>query len=104
MFSGYCHVKPFWGCLLVLGIMNHLKENEDVYIYLKTVRQNTRALILARLEKSVIDGEIPADTDVGKLASYFLGIIQVISFQARDGASRNELMSLIPPAMAIITP
>ncbi|MDX8000778.1 TetR/AcrR family transcriptional regulator [Xenorhabdus sp. Reich] len=91
------------GCLLILGIMNNRQENEDVYIYLKTVRKNTLALIQTRLEKGVSDDEISADIDVGKLASYFLGIMQAISFQARDGASKDELMSLIPPAMAAMS-
>ncbi|PHM46324.1 TetR family transcriptional regulator [Xenorhabdus mauleonii] len=90
------------GCLLILGIMNNLQENEEVYTYLKGVRKNTLALIRTRLEKGVADGEIPADIDVGKLALYFLGIMQAISLQARDGASKEELMDLIPPSMAAI--
>ncbi|MDX7987798.1 TetR/AcrR family transcriptional regulator [Xenorhabdus sp. 12] len=92
------------GCLLILGIMNNQIENEDVYLYLKAVRKNTLALVQTRLEKGIANGEISADIDAGKLAAYFLGIMQAISLQARDGASKDELMSLIPPAMAAITP
>ncbi|WP_235443805.1 TetR/AcrR family transcriptional regulator [Xenorhabdus sp. GDc328] len=90
------------GCLLILGVINHSQENEDVHAYLKTVRKNTLALIHSRIEKGVKDGELPDDTNVGKLASYFLGIMQAISLQSRDGVSKEELMSLIEPAMAAI--
>ncbi|MDC9582224.1 TetR/AcrR family transcriptional regulator [Xenorhabdus sp. PR6a] len=91
------------GCLLILGIVNYSQENEDVYTYLKTVRKNTLALVHNRIEKGVKEGELPADTHVGKLATYFLGIMQAISFQARDGASKEDLMDLIEPAMAAIS-
>ncbi|MBD2796639.1 hypothetical protein ID856_08860 [Xenorhabdus sp. 18] len=91
------------GCLLILGIVNYSQENEDVYTYLKTVRKNTLALVHHRIEKGVKEGELPADTHVGKLSSYFLGIMQAISFQARDGASKEDLMNLIKPAMAAIS-
>ncbi|OKP01233.1 TetR family transcriptional regulator [Xenorhabdus eapokensis] len=91
------------GCLLILGIVNNSQENKDVHDYLKTVRKNTLALIYNRIEKGVKDGELPTDTNVGKLASFFLGIMQAISLQARDGVSKDELMSLIEPAMAAIS-
>ncbi|PHM30132.1 TetR/AcrR family transcriptional regulator [Xenorhabdus innexi] len=90
------------GCLLVLGIVNRLQENEDVYAYLKDVREYTWKVINTRIEKAVADGELSAETDTGKLASYFLGIMQAISFQARDGVSKEGLMCLIEPAMAAI--
>lgn len=95
--------KRSGGCLLILGIINNLQENDDVYTYLKTVRKNTLALIHTRIAEGVENGELSADISVGKLASYFLGIMQAISFQARDGASKDELMSLIDPAMAAIS-
>ncbi|MCC8382022.1 TetR/AcrR family transcriptional regulator [Xenorhabdus sp. PB30.3] len=90
------------GCLLVLGIVNNLQENEDAYAYLKEVRQYTWKLIHTRIAKAVADGELSGETETGKLASYFLGIMQAISFQARDGVSREDLMCLIEPAMAVI--
>ncbi|AOM39168.1 TetR family transcriptional regulator [Xenorhabdus hominickii] len=90
------------GCLLILGVMNNLQENEDVYAYLRTVRKNTLSMIQSRIERGVADGEFSTDINVGKLALYFLGMMQVISFQARDGASKDQLMSLIEPAMTAI--
>ncbi|OTA14866.1 ica operon transcriptional regulator IcaR [Xenorhabdus vietnamensis] len=91
------------GCLLILGIVNNSQENEDVYAHLKTVRKNTLTLIYRRIEKGIEDGELSNQTDAGKLAAYFLGIMQAISFQARDGASKDELMGLIEPAIAAIS-
>lgn len=91
------------GCLLLLGVVNHLPENEDVYTHLKEIRQNTQKLIYTRLEKAVAEGELSDETDIEKMAAYFLGIMQAISFQARDGASKDELRCLIEPAMAAIS-
>ncbi|PHM70439.1 TetR family transcriptional regulator C-terminal domain-containing protein [Xenorhabdus kozodoii] len=90
------------GCLLILGVVNNSQENEDVYAYLKTMRKNTLALIQSRIEKGVKEGELPNNIHIGKLSSYFLGIMQAISLQARDGVSKEELMGLIEPAMAAI--
>ncbi|MDC9588213.1 TetR/AcrR family transcriptional regulator [Xenorhabdus sp. XENO-10] len=91
------------GCLLILGIVHNSQENEDVYAYLKTVRKNTLAVIYHRIEKGIEDGELSNEIDARKLASYFFGVMQAISLQARDGASKDELMDLIEPAMAVIS-
>ncbi|MCW5233812.1 TetR/AcrR family transcriptional regulator [Verminephrobacter eiseniae] len=94
--------NPSGGCLLVLGAVNHLPENEEVWTYLKKTRTDTLAMIRARIQRGVDEGELPSETDVGVLAQYFLGITQSISFQARDGASRASLKRLIAPALAAL--
>ncbi len=90
------------GCLLVLGVVNCLTENEAARECLKKARRTTLDLIRERLERGVRDGELPADTDAEVLAAFYNGILQAISFQARDGASRHDLESLIAPAMAAV--
>ncbi|TQI81268.1 TetR family transcriptional regulator [Serratia fonticola] len=92
------------GCLIVLGVVNNFPENHEVWTYLKKARSSTLAMIHARLERGVIEGDLPTNTDVKVLASYFLGLTQTISFQARDGASRTALTQLIKPAMAALPP
>ena len=90
------------GCLIVLGVVNNFPENHEVWTYLKNARRDTLAMIRTRLEQGVMERDLPADTDVTVLASYFLGLTQTISFQARDGVSRTALTRLIEPAMAAI--
>jgi hypothetical protein len=61
-------------------------------------------LLHARLRRGVEEGELAPGTDPARLAAFYHGIMQAISFQARDGASRDELESLVEPALAALTP
>ncbi|NHB63301.1 TetR/AcrR family transcriptional regulator [Photorhabdus sp. RW14-46] len=90
------------GCLLVLGVVNNLTENKEVWAYLRDARTKTLDMIRVRLERGIADGDLPPNTNVDVLASYFLGLTQTISFQARDGVPRERLRRLIEPAMAAI--
>jgi hypothetical protein len=87
------------GCLLVLGVVNCLPENQAVRLHLLQARRKTRELITARIERSRNEGELAAGTDIAQMAAFFHGMMQTISFQARDGASRQQLSALIEPAL-----
>ncbi|SJZ58373.1 transcriptional regulator, TetR family [Enhydrobacter aerosaccus] len=87
------------GCLLIVGAVNCLPENRPARDHLLRARKKTLSLIKARLERGVREGELPADTEVGRLATFYHGIMQAISFQARDGATRKALRALIEPAL-----
>jgi AcrR family transcriptional regulator len=90
------------GCLLVLGVVNNFAENNNAWSHLRKTRRDTLALIRARLQRGIAEGDLPGDADVNVLAQYFLGLTQTISFQARDGASRASLRRLIAPSMAAL--
>ena len=92
------------GCLLILGVVNCLPANEAVRAHLLNARRKTVELVAARLRRGVVDGELPVDTDIPRLAAFFHGIMQAISFQARDGATRADLYALIEPALRALDP
>jgi len=92
------------GCLLILGVVNCLPANEAVRAHLLNARRKTVELVAARLRRGVVDGELPVDTDIPRLAAFFHGIMQAISFQARDGATRADLYALIEPALHALDP
>jgi len=92
------------GCLLILGIVNCLPANEAVRAHLLNARRKTVELVAARLRRGVVDGELPVDTDIPCLAAFFHGIMQAISFQARDGATQADLYALIEPALRALDP
>ena len=105
MFEGSIDValsRESFGCLLILGVVNWAKGSESARDYLKQARRNTVKLIRTRLKRGVADRELPKGTDIDALATYYHGIIQAISFQARDGASRRELTLLASTAMAAV--
>ncbi len=90
------------GCMLILGIVNHLPESAGAAAYLKAARQLTHQLIEKRIRRAIEEGELASACDAAALANYYHGILQAISFQARDGASRAELSRLIDPALAVL--
>jgi len=92
------------GCLLILGVVNCLPANEAVRAHLLNARRKTVELVAARLRRGVVDGELPVDTDIPRLAAFFHGIMQAISFQSRDGAARADLYALIEPALHALDP
>ncbi|WP_249127007.1 TetR/AcrR family transcriptional regulator [Brucella oryzae] len=90
------------GCLLVLGVVNCLPENEPARTHLKAARTKTRELIHTRLEHARTAGELPSDSDIPQRAAFIHGVMQMISFQARDGATRDELEALIAPTLSVL--
>lgn len=90
------------GCMLILGVVNCLPASEDAREYLRQARQNAFDIMKARIERARTEGELSRQADVEQLATFFWAIVQSISFQARDGASRQTLESLIEPALRII--
>ncbi|MBT9433429.1 TetR/AcrR family transcriptional regulator [Candidatus Sodalis endolongispinus] len=87
------------GCMLILGVVNCLPENELARAHLKAARDKTRALIHARLERGLATGELPAGCDIQNRAAFLHGVTQMISFQAREGATRTELEALVTLAL-----
>lgn len=87
------------GCLLVLGVVNYLPDNEAARQYLMDKRRKTLELIAARIERGRTEGEVSASTDTRQMAAFIHGVMQMISFQARDGATRQELNLLLEPAL-----
>lgn len=90
------------GCLLILGVVNCLPEDQPVREYLLKARRKTVDLIRACLRHGVENGDLPEDVEIDHLATFYHGVMQAISFQARDGATRPELEALIEPAMAAL--
>lgn len=90
------------GCLLILGVVNCQLETAPLRDLLKSIRKGTEARIRDRLERAVAEGDLPASSDIRVLANYYSTVMQGLSMQARDGASRADLEALIAPAMAAL--
>jgi AcrR family transcriptional regulator len=88
------------GCMVVLGTTTWTPRNAEVRSYLAGLRRKTYELIQARLEGGVAAGELPPGTDVRTLAAYYNTVLEGLSIQARDGASRESMHAIIDWAMA----
>lgn len=88
--------------MLILGVVNCLPENQPAREYLLNARRKTVELIRACLRRGVEEGNLPERTDIDRFAAFYHGVMQAISFQARDGATRPELEALIEPALTAL--
>jgi hypothetical protein len=88
-------------CMLVLAAPTGAVENHAVREFLADLRRDVLATIKDRLARGVTDGDLtvpPADLDA--IARYYATVVQGLSVQARDGATRAELEAVITCAMA----
>lgn len=89
------------GCFMVLAATNCTEASADIEALLRAKRLESEAGLRNRLEQAVLDGELPRDTDVVSLAKFYGVVIQGMSVQARDGASRDELERVVDHAMTL---
>jgi hypothetical protein len=76
-------------------------ENHTVREFLADGRRGQYAAIRDRLARGVADGDLTAPPDgLDALARYYATVVQGLSVQARDGATRAELETVITCAMA----
>lgn len=88
-------------CMLILAASTGAIENSAVREFLADLRRGMRAEIRDRLARGTTDGDLtatPAALDA--IARYYTTVVQGLSVQARDGASRADLEDVITCAMA----
>lgn len=87
------------GCLVIHAATNC--STPEVERSLRERRNADIAAFESRIRADIAAGELPADTDAAALARHTGAIVQGMSQQARDGASREELAALAEIAMVI---
>ena len=88
------------GCLVVLGALLASDANANVCRELRASRAGNVAALRSRLERAVVEGELPQSLDCEAVATFYATVQQGMSIQARDGASRATLLSVAACAMA----
>ncbi|GCB46030.1 TetR/AcrR family transcriptional regulator [Streptomyces sp. NL15-2K] len=88
-----------YGCLVIHAAINC--TTSEVEGSLRERRNATVAAFERRIRADVAAGLLPAGTDAAALARHTGAMLQGMSQQARDGASREELEALAEIAMAI---
>jgi AcrR family transcriptional regulator len=89
------------GCMLILAAPTGAVENHAIREFLADRRRDMHTTIKDRLARGVTDGDLtapPASLDT--IARYYTTVVQGLSLQARDGATRAELEAVITCAMA----
>jgi AcrR family transcriptional regulator len=88
------------GCLVVTGAVNCAPASKGVHDHLQQFRRQAPQLIAARLERGVVEGDLPAGLDLAAIASFYATVQQGLAIRAHDGAAREALMAAADGAMA----
>jgi AcrR family transcriptional regulator len=82
------------GCMIAAANLACASENQPVADHVAGLRTANLATFRDRIKRGIAEGHLRPDTDAAALARYIGAIIQGMSVQARDGASRKELIAL----------
>jgi AcrR family transcriptional regulator len=89
------------GCMLILAAPTGAIENSRVRAFLAGLRHDMFNAIKDRLNQGIAAGDLAASADrLDAIARYYTTVVQGLSVQARDGASRTDLEAVIRCAMA----
>ena len=87
------------GCMVGTGSIRCGEENEIAAEVTAAMRAESRRAVLARFRRAKAEGQLPADADVKAMTDFFAAVIEGMSIQARDGASRQSLLQIADLAM-----
>ena len=90
--------KPL-GCMIVLSSLIGAPENEALRGFLTKLRRQGETDLRRRIERGIAEGDVPPGTDARRLATFYTTVLQGLSVQARDGASRKTLNAVVDAAM-----
>lgn len=91
-----CHPQ---GCMMVMSAVNCSLAAEHVQRGLAKRRAVGEASLVARIQRGIDAGELPAETHAGSLANFYATVYQGMSMQAKDGASKQSLLATAAAAM-----
>ncbi|MEP7008199.1 MAG: TetR/AcrR family transcriptional regulator [Sphingomonas bacterium] len=90
------------GCMVVLGAINVPAEAQGIVDALRKLREEGRGLFLERLTQGLADGQLPVGTDIDGIATTLNTLLQGMSIEASDGASRARLDQVAAGARALL--
>lgn len=65
-------------------------------------REAIRRRLQKRLDRGVQEGDLPADTRTGELASFFVAVMRGMSGCARDGGTADDVRAIAQAALAVL--
>jgi hypothetical protein len=85
--------------MLITAATNCAPESATIAKRLRDLRARTVQALEGRITGAIASGELPADVDARALALYVSTVLQGLSAQARDGATRADLEAIMDTAM-----
>jgi AcrR family transcriptional regulator len=88
------------GCMVTMAATIGTPESGEVREFLARCRREAEDALKRRLARGIAEGDLPMETDIAALAAFYYTVLQGLSIQARDGASRKQLSAIVDCAMA----
>lgn len=89
------------GCFMVCASAALSSASDDVAQMLRKKHHAQETALKACFDRKVQQGELLAKTDTALLAKYVICTIEGMSVQAREGASRDDLLRLLEALMLV---
>lgn len=90
--------KPV-GCMISSGMLMVGVENAEMAAELRKMRAEFREMLELRIARDVRAGVLPQTTDSASLARFYATVLQGLSVAAVDGATRDDLHSVMLAAL-----
>jgi len=88
------------GCIVSNAVLQHAERSESVAQDVAARRARAIQAIKARFDRAVAEGELTPEIDTEALARFYGAVMQGMSAQACDGASRATLKQLADIALS----
>lgn len=88
------------GCMIVLAAPVGTPDSREVRNFLAERRRASLEALKRRLDRAIAEGDLAEGTDTLALATYYTTVLQGLSIQARDDATREVLDRMVDYAMA----
>lgn len=92
------------GCMVSTEMVACSPSNLETAEHVRSLRAMPQAAFARRLEQARKDGEICTYAAPEALARFYSAVVTGMAIQARDGASRQELLEIATSAMLVLQP
>jgi AcrR family transcriptional regulator len=88
------------GCMAVLAAIVGAPENKTVRALMTATRRSAVEVLAARIRRGIAAGDVPKGADAVAMATFYTTLLQGMSIQARDGATKKQLLATAEAAIA----
>jgi AcrR family transcriptional regulator len=89
------------GCMRIIGSVSCSPEAESIRADLMERRQSSQQALCSRLERAKAEGDLPPGSDVEGLCAFLIAILQGLSLQGGNGASKQQLEGLVDTSLRL---
>jgi len=88
------------GCMAVLSAIVGAPENKSVRALMTRTRCNAMAIFADRVRRGQSEGDVPRGADAAVIGGFYTTFLQGMSIQARDGATKKQLLAMVDSTIA----